>query len=213
MVYMTEILKKLNEIQRKLQVPKNQKNDFGNYKYRSCEDIVEAIKKLLGDDAALHLTDEIVEIAGRIYVKATASLIMDDEVNKAIHSTGYAREEETKKGMDQSQITGAASSYARKYALNGLFAIDDTKDADTKDNNEVKKPVSKGPIIEKTVEAPKADKFGDDVKVPNVCSKCGTDKISDQVKNFSIDKYKKVLCFDCQADERVRIANESNNNK
>jgi hypothetical protein len=125
----------LSSLQRTVKVPKNQRNSFGNYNYRSCEDIVEAIKPLLPKEALLILNDEIVQIGDRFYVKATASLFYKE---KQISATAYARESLTKKGMDESQITGATSSYARKYALNGLFAIDDTKDADTQDNTEKK---------------------------------------------------------------------------
>lgn len=120
----------LIKIQNELKAPKGQFNKFGNYKYRSCEDILEALKPLLTKNKCwLLLTDEIIQIGTRIYVKATAS-IYDGTLECSV--SGFAREEETKKGMDGSQITGAASSYARKYALNGLFCIDDNKDADTK---------------------------------------------------------------------------------
>ena len=121
-------MKKLIQIQTQLKAPKSQHNKFGNYNYRSAEDILESLKPLLAEhECTLLLTDDIIEVAGRIYVKATANFT--DGTDKAT-VTAYAREEETKKGMDASQITGAASSYARKYALNGLFLIDDTKDAD-----------------------------------------------------------------------------------
>lgn len=122
----------LTRIQQELKAPKGQRNTFGNYNYRSCEDIVEAVKPLL-QGAVLTLSDQIVEVGGRIYVKATARLV-DGETTHEV--TAFAREPEQKKGMDESQITGAASSYARKYALNGLFLIDDTRDADTMDNRE-----------------------------------------------------------------------------
>lgn len=125
-------MNKLAEIQQSLKAPKGQLNSFGGYKYRSCEDILEAVKPLLGD-FFLVITDEVVNIGSRYYVKATAVLKNDKEAYSAI---AYAREPESKKGMDESQITGATSSYARKYALNGLFAIDDTKDADTMDNTQ-----------------------------------------------------------------------------
>lgn len=119
----------LQKIQAELKAPKGQYNSFGKYAYRSAEDILEAVKPLLKKNKAeLILSDEIVEVGGRIYVKATAMLNADGE--KAVVNA-YAREPEQKKGMDESQITGTASSYARKYALNGLFLIDDTKDADT----------------------------------------------------------------------------------
>lgn len=119
---------KLKKIQSELKAPKSQFNAFGKYKYRSCEDIIEAVKPLVHEQGlTLLLSDEMVEVGGRCYVKATAK-ICDDKDSVAV--TAFAREEETKKGMDGAQITGSASSYARKYALNGLFAIDDTKDPD-----------------------------------------------------------------------------------
>lgn len=126
---MSNIYNKLMTIQSNLKAPKGQYNNFGKYKYRSCEDILESVKPLLSQhDCALVITDDIVMLGERIYVKATAKLISGSE---HIESSAFAREEDTKKGMDSSQVTGAASSYARKYALNGLFCIDDTKDSDT----------------------------------------------------------------------------------
>ncbi len=122
----------LVEIQQKLKAPKNQTNSFGGYKYRSCEDILEAVKPLLKNCSIL-LSDEVVNVGTKNYVKAIA---MFTNGKDQIIATAYAREAEDKKGMDDAQITGSASSYARKYALNGLFAIDDTKDADTMDNTE-----------------------------------------------------------------------------
>lgn len=122
------IYEKLMKVQNELKAPKGQYNDFGKYKYRSCEDIVEAVKPLLAEvGAVLTLSDSLERIGDRFYVKATATLLDGEGI---VQTYAYAREDETKKGMDGSQITGAASSYARKYALNGLFAIDDTKDAD-----------------------------------------------------------------------------------
>jgi len=122
---------KLMLIQASLKAPKNQRNAFGNYNYRSCEDILEAVKPLLYDtQTTLTVSDEMVEVGGRIYVKATATL-KDAETWEIIEqNSAYARESESKKWMDDSQITWATSSYARKYALNGLFCIDDVKDAD-----------------------------------------------------------------------------------
>lgn len=123
----TELHKKLWTIQQTLNAPKNQRNNFGGYNYRSAEDILEAVKPLL-QNITLTVSDEIVLIGNRYYVKATATL-SDGEDEIAV--TAYAREEESKKGMDASQLTGATSSYARKYALNGLFCIDDARDPDT----------------------------------------------------------------------------------
>ena len=123
---------KLVKIQAELKAPKNQMNAFGKYKYRSAEDIIEAVKPILfKNNCALLISDEIVQVADRVYVKATAMLIDENNEELPIKVFGWAREEEVKKGMDAAQITGSASSYARKYALNGLFAIDDTKDADS----------------------------------------------------------------------------------
>jgi hypothetical protein len=123
---------KLVKIQAELKAPKNQMNAFGKYKYRSAEDIIEAVKPILfKNNCALLISDEIVQVADRVYVKATAMLIDENNEELPIKVYGWAREEEVKKGMDAAQITGSASSYARKYALNGLFAIDDTKDADS----------------------------------------------------------------------------------
>ena len=120
----------LAEIQQKLKAPKGQFNSFGKYKYRSCEDILEAVKPLLKEKKLfLTMHDEVELIGERYYIKATVTLC--DEKNSFISATAYAREDDVKKGMDGSQITGAASSYARKYALSGLFAIDDTKDSDS----------------------------------------------------------------------------------
>lgn len=125
------IYEKLAKIQSTLKAPKGQYNAFGKYKYRNCEDILEAVKPLLAEAKAVVIIGDDLELIGsRFYVKATARFI-DCETDAQITNTAYAREEDTKKGMDGSQITGASSSYARKYALNGLFAIDDTKDSDT----------------------------------------------------------------------------------
>ena len=125
-----EIYKKLMNIQTKLKAPKSQRNNFGNYNYRSCEDILEAVKPLLDEfKVALTIKDEIVLIGERYYIKATATLI-DIDTGDTTETSAYARESAEKRGMDASQVTGATSSYARKYALNGLFAIDDNKDAD-----------------------------------------------------------------------------------
>ena len=121
----------LMAVQRDLKAPKSNTNSFGKYRYRSCEDILEAVKPLLNENGlVLLLGDTIEQIGSRYYVKATATLI-DVATGDAITNTALAREPEEKKGSDASQVTGAASSYARKYCLNGLFAIDDTKDPDT----------------------------------------------------------------------------------
>lgn len=129
------IYEKLSEIQNELEVPKSQYNSFGKYNYRSAEDILSAAKPVCKKhNTVLVIRDDIVEIGGRVYVKAIATLFDLDpvnDVNDRIMVTAYAREADNKKGMDEAQVTGATSSYARKYALNGLFNLDDTKDADT----------------------------------------------------------------------------------
>lgn len=145
---------KLTEIQHRLKAPKEQYNSFGKYKYRSCEDILEAVKPILHDvGCVLTLSDEIVLIGERYYIKATARLKGPD-TDECV--TAYAREDFDKKGMDGSQITGTASSYARKYALNGLFCIDDTKDADTDEyanqNNKGKQSTSPAPATKQTMD-------------------------------------------------------------
>jgi hypothetical protein len=120
----------LVKIQAELKAPKGQFNAFGKYKYRNAEDIIEAVKPILNKyGTALVISDEVLEVGDRIYIKATATLL--DGTDNSISVSGWAREEEVKKGMDAAQITGSTSSYARKYALNGLFAIDDTKDSDS----------------------------------------------------------------------------------
>lgn len=163
------IYEKLLAIQQELKAPKGQYNSFGKYKYRSCEDILEAVKPICAKhNAVLTVSDELVYMGDRYYIKATATLVnaentgvkiykheYDEITNyptlEVINNTAYAREEETKKGMDGSQITGTASSYARKYALNGLFCIDDTKDADTNEFKEQEqKPEPK--IDKKTID-------------------------------------------------------------
>lgn len=128
-------MKELITIQSELKAPKTQVNNSGGYKYRKAEDILEAVKPLLAKQkCTLTITDDIVMVGNRIYVKATATI--KNEKGEVETSTGWAREEESKKGMDASQITGASSSYARKYALNGLLAIDDNADSDTTNNGQ-----------------------------------------------------------------------------
>ena len=143
------IFEKLSAIQNELKAPKNQYNSFGKYNYRSCEDILEAVKPLCRKYRTTLIIGDTLELIGdRYYIKAIVTLY-DLDSDKSISNTAYARESETKTGMDASQITGATSSYARKYALNGLFNIDDTKDADTDEyqktigNEQEKKEVSK----------------------------------------------------------------------
>lgn len=143
------LMASLGAVQTQLKAPKGQYNSSGKYSYRNCEDILEAVKPLLEKQGlVLLMSDDLVNIGDRYYAKATAEV---RDSTDSIFVTAYAREEETKKGMDASQITGAASSYARKYALNGLFLIDDTKDADaTNDHGKSDKAESK-PVEKKAL--------------------------------------------------------------
>lgn len=179
-------MKALLHIQSNLKAPKGQFNDFGKYKYRSCEDILEAVKPLLAEaDAILTISDELVQIGERYYVKAIATLTCGEESQSV---TAYAREEESKKGMDGSQVTGAASSYARKYALNGLFCIDDTKDSDA--TNDGKKPQTDDDPLGK----------GKPANDPRECEICGKPMTAAQV-TFSKNKFGRRLCSACQTKE------------
>lgn len=175
----------LVQVQAELKAPKGQYNSFGKYSYRSCEDIVEAAKPILQKyGLALTLNDDLVQIGERYYIKATATITATcgDDAGTTASVTAYAREADTKAGMDASQITGSASSYARKYALNGLFAIDDTKDADA--TNTVAKKQS---------------------GVSLVCADCG--KAIEGVGNYSArdvakvnkERYGRELCAACSA--------------
>ena len=187
------IYEKLGAIQQALQAPKSQFNEFGKYKYRSCEDVLAAVKPLLSEyKCVLLLKDGIETAEGRVYIKATATLVDVEIVGDAgehnddfdISVTAFAREEETKKGMDASQVTGAASSYARKYALNGLFCIDDNKDSDF------------------TNHTPKGGESFPDLTRSNAsdfpfCQDCGA-RIDERVRKYSVDKFGIALCRDCQ---------------
>lgn len=157
-------MKELVEIQAKLKAPKNQRNNFGKYNYRSCEDILEAVKPLCKEqNCTLVLMDKVQQIGERYYVQALATLTNREGVQ--VQGSGIAREAESKKGMDASQLTGATSSYARKYALNGLFAIDDTKDADaTNDHKTQPKATKPNSQIADSIKALQAVKDGEQLK-------------------------------------------------
>lgn len=195
------IYEKLMNIQLELKAPKSQYNSFGNYSYRSCEDILTAVKPLLEKhNAVLVIDDNITQLGDRYYVQATATLV-DIEADKkivndqsSISVSAFAREDESKKGMDLAQITGSVSSYARKYALNGLFCIDDAKDSDFTNkhgkgegNNTSSKPTQQKQRTSNT----------NTLK----CSRCNV-KISASVNNFSVSKFNKSLCMDCQKVEQ-----------
>lgn len=144
----SSIHKKLHDVQQRLKAPKGQYNSFAKFNYRSCEDILEAVKPLLSEtNLVLTIQDEVVNLGDRYYIKATTTIY--DADNNSVSTSALAREPEIKTGMDLPQITGTASSYARKYALNGLFAIDDQKDADS--NEYKKQTTSKKPSLPPTV--------------------------------------------------------------
>ena len=192
---MKTIQEKLTKIQKTLKVPKVNFNSFGKYKYRSCEDILEAVKPLLPEDVSLTLSDESISVGDRYYIKATASFKEGDD---EIIATGFARESEDKKGMDDSQITGTASSYARKYALNGLFLIDDTKDADTDDYHKQTdiKDVKEVNIYEMTKS--NLDRINDEDKIIETIEKIKsskklTDTQKEELVKLYSDKVEKIL--------------------
>lgn len=168
-------MKELIAIQGELKAPKNQLNKFGGYHYRSAEDILEVVKPhLLKNDCILTISDTVEMLGGRFYVKATARLM--NSAGEVIETTAYAREEESKKGMDSSQITGATSSYARKYALNGLFCIDDTKDADATNTHGAEE---KKPAQPKNSQAPQSnDDPSIDAMVLDIMSASNLDEIT-----------------------------------
>lgn len=204
------IYEKLLKVQVELKAPKGQYNSFGKYKYRSCEDILEALKPVLEKlKLALFISDEIVEVGGsykvskkdetvesegRKYVKATITLINIEKTDEQIQTSALAREEETKKGMDGSQITGASSSYARKYALNGMFMIDDTKDSDS--TNTHGKDEAK-----KTTET----EFKKAIDMINALA--NTEEKSEKVFDM-IEKFNKNSLMDCTIEELRKIYDE-----
>lgn len=178
------IYEKLGAIQQALKAPKSEYNDFGKYKYRTAEGILESVKPLLADNKCVLLLKDGIETAeGRVYIRATATLVdVEAAENGSVETVAFAREEETKKGMDASQVTGAASSYARKYALNGLFCIDDNKDSDFTNHT----PKESFPDETRS----KASDFP-------FCQDCGA-RIDERVRKYSVDKFGVALCRDCQ---------------
>lgn len=182
------IYEKLGIIQSKLKAPKGQYNSFGKYKYRSCEDILEAVKPLLAETkTVLSVTDRMEVVGDRIYVRAEAHL-NDCEDSGEITTVAYAREEESKKGMDSSQVTGAASSYARKYALNGLFCIDDNKDSDSTNTGD--KTTGKKAEPAKETEMISSDNV---MSIKNIIDKYPESKLMEQIKTrFKVDDIKSL---------------------
>lgn len=189
------IYEKLKIIQTKLKAPKGQYNKFGNYNYRSLEDITEAVKPLLDEvGATLIISDEIVLIGDRYYVKATAEL-WDIKEQSVIIVRAFARESEVTKGMSDSQVTGATSSYARKYALNGLFAIDDTKDADSEEykTEDDKRGNAKATI--QSITKAQVKEIRDLVEVKRIKISDLEDKKSKKIEEFTPAEYAKTMSW------------------
>lgn len=211
------VYEKLMQVQSELKAPKNQYNSFGKYNYRSCEDILEGVKPLLKKvKATLTISDEIVQVADRIYVKAIATFT-DIEEGSTITNSAYAREATDKKGMDESQVTGATSSYARKYCLNGLLCIDDTKDADTDENkNEKTARAEKAKKEEKTTkvkqDSPEEAKLNDEMRAnvnpdllpdPERTPEYRAKRIKKEIERTGLDETK--LLENAKVDEWVKI--------
>lgn len=205
---MDNFYKRVSKAQLEIKAPKNQRNSFGNYNYRSCEDVLEAAKPVCAANGLLlTVSDELVLIGDRYYIKSTATLHDVEDVGLTVSNTAYARESAEKRGMDDSQITGTASSYARKYALNGLFCIDDTKDADTDEYAKQNK--------RETIEDVKA-RF-DATKL--TCDNCGNvivgykgrggkDVTPEQHIEATKKRFGKSLCLECAKAEQNKKESE-----
>ena len=201
-----EFYEKITAIQGRLKAPKSQFNKFGNYSYRSCEDILESVKPLLTEYGLfINISDTVEAVGTRFYIKATATI---SDGKSSVSSVAYAREEESKKGMDGSQITGSASSYARKYALNGLLAIDDTKDSDSTNTGATSKKAEPAEQVK-----PKEYKWAEQAKPTEYKCECcgkpfeefdwrGRHYTAGQAYEMSKKKYQgKALCKKCGEQE------------
>jgi hypothetical protein len=196
---MQNVIKKLAKVQQELKAPKSQFNKFGNYAYRNQEDILEAVKPLLAKHGlTLFLTDEVLFINSRFYVQATVCLIDIDSAEE-VNNKALAREVDTKSGMDASQITGAASSYARKYALNGLFLIDDTKDSDY--TNGIASVSEVKPVVKTIVASSNGTITTGAGLNGKSCSKCKKN-ITINEATYSKKMMGAELCRDCQKENK-----------
>ena len=189
---------KLLNVQSELKAPKSQYNSFGKYKYRSCEDILEALKPILNKNkATVIISDDIIFVEGRHYIKATVKFI-DTENGETVENSALAREDLTKKGMDSSQITGSVSSYARKYALNGMFAIDDTKDSDSTNthgvepDNSPEQSKSTGKLSAKQVGRLLAIGLKAGIKEPEIKKVIKAEFGKDKIEDLSIEAYNSI---------------------
>lgn len=202
----TNIYSKLIQVQHELKVGKSQINKHMGYKYRNAEDILEALKPLLlKNKLTIFMSDEVKMIAGRFYLEATVNLV-DTESKETIFVKAFAREEDARKGMDLPQLTGASSSYARKYALNGLFGIDDTKDADFHNSGsekivEPKKVIPQNIIPVNNIVKKVEDKTQNTTSYNLSCSGCGG-SVNPAEATYSKSKYGRLLCRNCQKDAK-----------
>lgn len=183
------IYEKLGAIQQALKAPKSEYNDFGKYKYRTAEGILEAVKPYLAEQKCVLLLKDGIETAeGRVYIRATATLVdIEAAENGSVETVAFAREEETKKGMDASQVTGATSSYARKYAMSGLFAIDGNEDSDITNHTQ------------------KEERRPDETSLQagdfSICQDCGK-RINEKERKYSVKDFGVTLCYGCQQKRR-----------
>lgn len=222
----TTIFAKLANVQSELHATKDRKNDFGKFNYRSCEDILQAVKPLLSENGLiLTLSDEIVEISGRFYIKAIAG-IADIETGEGLRVTAYARESESKSGMDAAQITGSCSSYARKYALNGLFCIDDNKDIDSNEYAQETQAKAKKAATKKRTEQPAPvssnvpDGLPEEIATESapICEDCG--EVIKPTEKYTVEKivastkksFGVVCCMKCGALRLARIKADKEKN-
>lgn len=183
-----KVFEKLLNVQANLKAPKGQFNSFGKYNYRSCEDIMEAVKPLLNDNKlSLIVSDQVELIGDRTYIKATAT-VYDIETGESTNASAYAREDDTKKGMDLAQVTGSVSSYARKYALNGLFCIDDTKDSDSTNTHDKTSTSSTGTSAETPSKSNKELSEKQINRLLAIAKAAGYDL--EAVKKHAVNKYK-----------------------
>ena len=202
---MAEILKKLSVVQNTLKAPKGQYNSFGDFNYRSAEDILEAVKPLLAENGlTLILADDIVNFGDRYYVKATAKLFLIDGGEESVQTTAFAREDDSKGKMDGSQITGSASSYARKYALNGLFNIDDNKDADTNAYRQQQNYAAEEKAMYQQMETTKVDKV-QAITLEGLANSYGAD-IPGLLKYFKVNSFDEMTEMQCGQCKQMLIA-------
>lgn len=202
------IHEKMAIVQERLKAPKNQWNKFGEYHYRSCEDILEAVKPILRDSGLLlNMMDDMKQIGARYYVMAVAT-VYDTETGESVMSSAYAREADTKKGMDPAQITGSASSYARKYALNGLFCIDDSKIEASPDPDTGPRP-GKQPEGQTATEPPKYMCAGCGQEITDATFPDGKVYTARQIANSAYKKYHQTLCATCYTERRAADGNKS----